>query len=568
LNNNSKSANSGRDRFPRGAVLAVVLVVIMLAALLVFSVAGSSIFHLTVSTRLANEMAARQSAESVIAMAVEKIVKNQDYGRNGEMPLQYVPSEPDKCGSALLSFVPADARRLEIPCSTWNLKNDAAASGWKGRVVPRNSVHLVGTGVSCGVKRSLEAIIYMPPFPYAIASSGTVTSNGNLVVASVKTPEDFSGVLDPKKLLPADLASNSTDSRAITLKGEAFVTGNLQTAGDVEMEKGGKYTVLGEIKRQSDTVSIPTIDIESYDPESNGCCQSLESNVAGKVLEGYYRSEGSVNVAGDLELNGSLVYVKGDLTVNGKVKGKGALVVAGRTTISNGANVSSDNLVALMSKSDVTLGSAGSSPGGSTFQGIVYTEGNLKADSMNLYGIYLASGKSSSGSSMELTNTSVVHVPSYTSVSIPINTFLVLDIFGNAHNDEQWSIEKMKKQGIEWAGSDNARWLIKVVKRNGRNVYCSYRVGLVCDGGNYADPGNIINYIEFTSLDEMAEMDRRYLESTGRPYGGVVDAIKKNVTDFEAKQQTGSTSGFSLDLNKFLKMQDRLRILYWGETSL
>jgi cytoskeletal protein CcmA (bactofilin family) len=306
--------------------------------------------------------------------------------------------------------------------------------------VPKYGAHLVGTGICGDVVCSTEAIVHFPPFPYVIASSGKFHSSGGLLVAGVQKLEDGlikSGSIDEKKLLPGSLAANSADAvEAIVLGPDTKITGNVQSPGKIKLDPNGGSVVLGEIRSNAAPVVIPTIDIASYDPElkNSGSLQTLPAKLENQKLEGFCRRKGDLEISGDISLDGAILYVDGNLKVKGGIKGKGAIFVTGTTTVEHGAVVDTDNMAALLSKGDVSLGGYGK--GSSAFQGVVYTEGNFTADNITLLGSFLTNakgGKTDIGVSpdaggsrtadkgkMAINNASLVEVPQYTKITFPV----------------------------------------------------------------------------------------------------------------------------------------------------
>ena len=54
-------------------------------------------------------------------------------------------------------------------------------TGWKGSMVPRHSVHLLGHGVSNGTERTVEALVHFPKFSFTVASTGDLVVDNTVV---------------------------------------------------------------------------------------------------------------------------------------------------------------------------------------------------------------------------------------------------------------------------------------------------------------------------------------------------------------------------------------------------
>jgi hypothetical protein len=179
------------------------------------------------------------------------------------------------------------------------------------------------------------------------------------------------------------------------------VAGDVQAVGNIQLAPGDDCQVGGEVRGGALPVSLPQVNLQALDPAGPGCVD-LPASMTSQTLSGRGRASGSLLVNGDLELDAALLFVAGDLRVRGGVKGKGAIVVLGTTTIENGCSLDAGHRLALLSRGDVTLTGGGAQ--GSFFQGLVYTEGRLTANQLTLVGSVLAQGNGPVG----LTESNVV----------------------------------------------------------------------------------------------------------------------------------------------------------------
>ena len=392
-----------------GTVLLVTIVVVMLA----LALTGSSVTHLQLSQKATNGTVAQSMAESAIAAGLEEVLENEEFGvLQSEQDLIQL-SGTDSKTTGKLTFNPGLAGNWGLPYSTNNLQSEGARSGAGGRVIPGRSIHLVGLGESNGVKRRVEAIFYIPKFPYVVASSGRFETQGETLIASVDRVDDLK-TLALDDLLPGDALSNSTEPSALKLGKDTTITGDAKSAGGVELEPGAE--ILGQVLANSSQETIPAYKVTDFDPEANGKLgiSHLSAGTVNKAnYEGWVKREGDLFVGQGLHLDNGVLYVDGDLTVSGGVTGVGALLVTGNTTITGRSALSTDNLAAIVSEGDILL--QGPSQQSSTFRGLVYSNKGLVAENMTLVGTLLLGGEDSD---LVLKDTEVIYSPDSVKVDL------------------------------------------------------------------------------------------------------------------------------------------------------
>jgi hypothetical protein len=324
----------------RGAAMATLLVLMALFAVIAFTLAGGSMFHLNTMSRQNNGADAKNAAESVIARCIEKIIASAGvsgtdiptYGESQTEHIALAKTENPSGASADVTFDPAQASTLGIPCSKYNVKSTTGTTGSTGRMVPRNSIHIVGVGKCNGVVKRLEAILYLPPFPFCVATTGQFKSAGDLLIASVSDPADLAGTIAPSKRKPGNLLANGTALDAVSLSGTGQITGDVQTSGDLDPDPkiSRPVAIEGEIRTRADPVTITKITFSDYDPSPTPPLATPKTVTdpgsilnAPPPLQGYYKTAASLAVTGDLVLDGALLYVtSGGLTVSGGIKGR------------------------------------------------------------------------------------------------------------------------------------------------------------------------------------------------------------------------------------------------------
>ncbi len=590
--------------------MAMLLVVISIAAILAFTLAGGSIFHLTVATKEANGSNARNLAESAIAQCISNVIADTGgtYGKSDETIVVVGNQDPSGTAgvitsyladvpSAIVTFNQTAAKDHSLPFSFNNLDGTSASDkGWNGKV-PAFSMQIIAAGKNCGTTRYIEAILQIPPFPYCIATSGKFISSGDLLVASVGTggsKSDMEGIIDKTKTpLPGHVLSNNGDDDSVTLNGKGKITGDVQTAGDVKMGPSSTVEILGEVRSKYDPITMPAIDLLKYDPKDKPGVKNLLTLLTGPELQGFNRVEGTLNVTGDLKLDGALLYVTGSLNVGGGVSGKGALVVQGATTIGKGVSISSDNLVALLCKGNITITGTPPISSSSSFQGLVYGAGNFTARDISVCGYFINSG--GENSKISLSNVTFVHVPEYCAIDVAAKQttgkeyFVFFDeefdkTLGDAE-DYKLAMRKMKETLGE-AKLEEFRSFFKdhgpkfKIIPKGADKY-DYYIDDKLDLGS-ADLQTIANRMQ--NFFESEEIDN-YLIDNGSfeeyivhisPYMGSVtdwtDFFSDNSDQLGIATGAGGGEGgqetvpvFSFDLNQFLRDSDRMKVVLWRE---
>jgi len=566
-------------------------------------------------------------AESVVAEALEKVMANQSYGKStsttyNDEPLRLKSTGYGNSAVGLLTFNSSKASSVEnpitkdkesIPWSFNNLECDASKDGC-GRTVPRFAVHLIGTGISNGVVRRVEAVIHVPPFPYAIASSGKFESGSGLFVAAVKEPKDAmngASAIPPDKLVPSHLGANSRDDKAVKLGKGTKITGDVHSSGGVELDPDGGAQIQGKTICHADPIKLPKIDVTSYDPEVQKMegIQQLPASMDAQKLEGVSKRKGNLTVNGDLTLDGSIVYVEGDLTIHGGVKGKGGLFVTGKTTIERGASLDSSNTAVLISKGDVNLNGKGKDS--SAFQGLLYTEGNFKAEQITLLGSFLSNGSgegattqvgSTSNGDISMNNVNLIHVPEYTKINIPVEVVSTVTKITKApsyatfapsgtHNgmdgrllspfaDTQYFVgiwPNFNIESVKDTSTDPPTYRADWVTPN-NSVYISF--GTKCwSSGYWGQDGQMYDAgmrkcatdsrfsfcygVTKIYADALYESTKQAVANYNKKYQEYVISQQTQTTDSNTtKTKVGAVD---IDFNKFLNFHDKMRVVLWKE---
>lgn len=390
----------------RGFAFGSLLVLVLLLAVLAMTVASIATTQWVVVSQATTSDLLHSQADAVIASAIARIQNDNTYQDDVLKSLTGAPPQSE----GRLTFKKASGE----PYSTNNLAGKSAVEGWNKTVVPPHSVHLVGRGVQGDKQKVVEAIVFVPRYPYVVSSSGKVNSAGGLDVSAVDTLDALSAGVDfiaESDKRSGQLVANGQDSsgqKALTLEGvDTIVHGDVQSAASAEVKNGAKVT--GQVRQGSEKAPLPKIDLTQYDPAGTAGLTSYSTGSLSDItLEGYARRAGDLRVTDGLKLNGGVLYVTGNLEVEGGISGTGAVIVLGSTTVTGGGLLASDSKMALLSQGPLSV--QGSPTAKAEFRGIVYTESDFVAKNVNLVGSFVSNADDTTHK-MDISNAKVVHVP-------------------------------------------------------------------------------------------------------------------------------------------------------------
>ncbi|MBN9415120.1 hypothetical protein ABS71_10725 [bacterium SCN 62-11] len=546
--------------------------VMTILATLAFTVAAVSLNHLNFTQRSLNGHEAQRAAESTIALALKELFEDSRYGeiRKVTNSLEY-RSERGAIGH--LTFWPDQATQWKVDRSTNNLSGTNPTEGYDSqRPLPPAAVQLVASGSYRGVQRRVETVIYMPPFPYAIASAGPLTSTGGLEVGALNDGGDIEdlSLIDSNDLVSAHIVSNSSDAKALSLGPDSLITGDVRAHGGILLDP--KAVVHGQIRGNREAVKIPKEEVRSYDPQLLGK-PNLQNISPGKIdapqFEGFVRSPGSLVVSNGLNLNNGVLYVDGDLDVSGGIQGSGALFVTGNTHVGGTSDLTTDNSVAILTAGNVIID--GSDKDTSHFQGMVYSEGDFKANHIDLLGVFIQNGPTHT---VEINDSRMISTPDLSDLQVRVippppplssgNIYLTRDgdPFPTGKKPDSKGpivMEAYPVVGGGWELSDP----------NTATIYSLADLAAVkakvFELWTQADNHHLMG------LDKKAGRTRRFSvkkKVSAAKLAASLDTILAGVTPRPAAQSqivTPGTKAEILDLNpsRFLSFKDRMRILYW-----
>jgi len=201
-----------------------------------------------------------------------------------------------------------------------------------------------------GVERSVELFSFLQSF--VVFTEGAAKVNGARCLAG---GEDFT--------CEGDRVCVGADS--------VFVADRGGSAEVLDSQTGVRFPDGGLFIHEQQTVylglcgdrllrlisSLPTPDIEQFDPINEPGVQHLPEEVEELRVEGFARRQGDLLVRGQTTLEGGVLYVTGTLTITGGATGRGGIFVngGGSTQIAGIVNLQPENQAALLTRGDLFL---------------------------------------------------------------------------------------------------------------------------------------------------------------------------------------------------------------------
>ena len=397
-------------RNKRGVSLASILLCLAVLVAALFLTVSASLSHLSLVGSLAQREHAQNLAESPLSQAMAQAIQSDfEFGSRSTDRVQVsFPGLADAEG-----IVTFDRGEFSEGFSSYNLNSDASTVGAGGTSLPPESIHMVARGRVGSTERWVECIFHRPPYPDGLVASGSVEAEG-LQLSGVKQTDDYAGgdplSINPEALIKANLFANGQGAGsdpAVHLKGDCDIRGSVGSPGDILVDAGN--LVRGEVLPFSEPRPIPSLDIRSR--MSTLQINSVPVRLPTLDENWFSHSPGSLTVNGDLDLNGSALTVAGNLTVTGSIKGVGIILVDGSVEIlDGGSSVTSTDQVAVAATGDITL--SASDKESNYFQGLLYSEGDVKASDITVVGTVVSNGKNGRQGNVELENVRFVRTPS------------------------------------------------------------------------------------------------------------------------------------------------------------
>lgn len=522
----------------------------LLTVMFLLVLAGSAVLGMALmvnSQRLsAQKLEFQDKAHRYAANAVELALARLEKDSNSTETVRFDAQPGDR--EDAVGLVTYDSGELFHSVNNFGKYETAVfTAGDFHRIIPRNSIYLLGKGQYGNAVVYEEAIASMPPYEFALASAGSMATEGAFLVGALEDPAALAEGVDSPAFLQAlrraSLASNSAASPAIRLEGAPVkITGNVVSPGTVV--RGPGVQVDGIVEEGHRPVGLPVIPLQELDPAGRPLLLTLENEVVSSTLDidGFARRAGNLRISGDLKLSEGVLFVDGDLTVTGAISGLGCVVCTGRCTVSS-ASLRSLKQVALLSRGDLTITGSGA---GSTLVGLVYSEGNLSLSDVTVVGCVVCAREQGG---MTLRNVNVLRNAAGVAFEMEMGF----------QGGTQSGVITMQGRG---AGGQQVRLRLKQV------------ADASAPGGmREARPSDFAPPNAFDAEQALEVVDA----TTGEPVAGVsvaqvfrnpdtnASSFRSNILDqiLRTEAQSIYANGkVDLDLNRFLKLSDKLKVVY------
>ena len=349
--------------------------------------------------------------------------------------------------------------------------------------------------------------------------------------------------LDLSKLTPAEMMTqgkDDADGAALVIKGKSTVVGKVRSAGSADVDLT-QVEVRGEIVPHAKTDDVPVLDLAGLDFTSDPSTQTIANSTFSnkETLSGLLQSGGNLKFNQGLDLNGATVRVRGNLEINGPLTGVGALLVDGNVTIHGGAQLSSDNKVAILSAGSVSI--TGTGQGASYVQGLIYAAGadGIKLQDTTVVGTVLNAGKTATGDGapMQVERATVALDPKAAKVEVergftgyPEGGYELSDTGGN-----RLGYLRLKKHLI-----------------NGR-----LQTPTPAYFGSLSRSN--LTYEDFEFILPSGQSEQTMVADALASKRNEVHGLDQQIS---ANPSPNSSSGMHLDLNRYLRNSERLRVVW------
>lgn len=371
----------------RGVALQIVIVLVAIVLFLASAMVALTTMNLNLTQGYSNGEIALSEAEAAAATLLYNLSESDDYGVDGTASFRgrLTPGYDDSQCWHAVTFGASNSQGL--PWSV-NNKDGSKSAGYLSRTVPTRMVHAFAVGYCRGQTRTIELLVERPPFPYAIANSGPIRSSRPLTVYGTSSA---SRLIAGGRDRPGHVASNyrgrGQDDPSIRIgrddanpNNQTYISGFVQAVGLVDILQPA--VVRHGVRRGGDGVKLPDIPIASFrNAGQPGVIEIRPERIGSQSMDAMYHSGHNLTCDGGFTLHNAFLYVDGDLTVNGPVKGTGAIVVNGNVRVTGDTDLAGTNKVALVASKDIRLDGAGN-----YFQGILYARGNVQAKNITVVG--------------------------------------------------------------------------------------------------------------------------------------------------------------------------------------
>lgn len=405
-----------RGRGRAGFSLATVLVLVSVLAIIATAMVALFTTNLNFLQASNNGQVALDEAEAGLNQVLLNLAADPDYGTQGETLRRTLhPGFASQECYHEVSFATSQS-----PHST-NARN-GDTTGYLGRPVASECVHVISTGFCRGQIRTLEAIIRQPPFNFALASAGPIVSANPLRVEGIDSRQAY--VQGASKPLPGHVASNSSQGINISdLSGlSSYISGQARASGAVNLDSNA--TVVQGIRANAANLPLPSISVTSFDPLGTAGLQRITTATSTLgSLAATKRCDQSTTFSNAVNFSNGLLYLAGDVTFDRGLTGSGAIIVDGDVTIRGaGTQLSGSDTVAILSSGKVKIEgdpnqTVTASANANFINGLVYGAKGVDLSNITVAGIVLTQDPQST---TQLTNTNLMYVSDAASLDIRI----------------------------------------------------------------------------------------------------------------------------------------------------
>lgn len=369
----------------RGASVAIVLALVTVMSFLAAAMTALFMMSVNLTQGSFNGDVALNEAEAGVNEVLYHLGQTEDhaYGKGNQViRATHTPGFTAEEAYHVVTFDPSST----FPHSLNNIGASGSGTGYGGRQVPADCVHVISTGVCRGQTRTVEAVIRKPPAPFGLGTSGSIRSASSLVVKG----SSGGAVTDDR---PGHIVANAPEGLVID-GANTYISGFAKSCGPISIAQPAE--VKGGLRPNASTTELPEISIDALNPQAQtGVVNMLDSTYGAATLDIMYYCGHDLAFTGQVTMKDSFLFVNGNLQISGGVKGKGAIVVTGDVTIDGGVALSSANdmEVALIAKGMITLRG-----GSNAFRGLVYSGKGAEVKNMTVIGTTVVNSGDTTGS--------------------------------------------------------------------------------------------------------------------------------------------------------------------------
>lgn len=341
-------------------------------------------------------------------------------------------------------------------------------------------------------------------------------------------------------------SANGVSADALVLRGEALIVGNANTPGGAQTDTSVQFLRGGSLRTGAKPEQLPVVDIAKFDPSSRAGVQTLpDASYADlKAIEGLSRHTGPVTFSKGLRLNGML-YVDGDVVIDsGGITGSGALVCTGKVTIRGGSDFVADSRCAVLAGGDLSV--SGTGQDASYYQGLLYSAGSggINVKGITLLGAAVASAPS--GAKVEVKDARVVFDSKATHLSTEVG--FPADVYPPGGFPSQGGLGQgsgfLRLKPLTLAGPPT-----RTVSQPTPATFAAARVTTLDDDN-------------FELVDAQGNPVQGDVGQALNVYLGPLSKMNDVLTAANPNDPLTPEGKFDFDLNRFVKVADRLRIVW------